>query len=47
MKYYIYISSLKVDMLFEQLPAPLKKKIAAELKIDLKILIQRSTSPAS
>lgn len=46
MKYYIYISPLKVDMLFEQLPAPLKKKIAAELKIDLKILSTTITSQA-
>jgi hypothetical protein len=35
MKYFIYISTLKVNMLFDQIPPQLKKRIAAELKIDL------------
>jgi hypothetical protein len=38
MKYYVYISTAKVDMLFNQIHTELRKKIATELKIDLKIL---------
>jgi hypothetical protein len=37
-KYYIYVSDSKVDMLFPQVPHEIKKKIATEWKIDLKIL---------
>ena len=35
MKYFLYISTLKVNMLFDQIPSQIKKRIAAELKIDL------------
>jgi hypothetical protein len=38
MKYYIYVSESKVDMLFSQLPPEEQKTIAAELGFDLKIL---------
>jgi len=38
MKFYIYISDAKVDMLYSQIPQKLKSKLAAELKIDLKVL---------
>ncbi len=38
MKYYIYVSDTKVDMLYEQIPISLRNKLAAELKIDLKLL---------
>jgi hypothetical protein len=38
MKYYIYISDTKVDMLFPQVPHDIKKKVALEFKMDLKIL---------
>jgi hypothetical protein len=38
MKYYIYISDTKVDMLYPQIPKPLLKKIASNLSIDLKLL---------
>lgn len=37
MKYYIYISDTKVDMLYPQIPKPLLKKIASSLNIDLKL----------
>jgi hypothetical protein len=37
MKYYIYISDAKVDMLLPQIPYEAKKKIATELKIDFKV----------
>ena len=35
MKYYIYISDTKVDMLFAQIPTNILKKITAELNINL------------
>jgi hypothetical protein len=35
MKYYIYISDTKVDMLFAQIPRNILKKISAELNINL------------
>lgn len=38
MKYYIYISDTKVDMLYPQIPQPILKKIASSLSIDLKFL---------
>lgn len=38
MKYYIYISDAKVNMLLAQIPHNIKKKVATEFKIDLKIL---------
>lgn len=38
MKYFLYISTLKVSMLFDQIPLSIKKRVAAELKIDLKVL---------
>jgi hypothetical protein len=38
MKYYIYISDAKVDMLFPQITQEAKKRIATEFKFDLKLL---------
>ncbi len=38
MKYYVYISDAKVDMLLPQITQEQKKKLATEFKIDLKIL---------
>ncbi|HYT46447.1 MAG TPA: SAVMC3_10250 family protein [Methylomirabilota bacterium] len=38
MKYYIYISDTKVDMLYPQIPKPVLKRIASSLSIDLKLL---------
>ena len=37
MKYYLYISDSIVDMLFPQIPQDIKKKVATEYKIDLKV----------
>jgi hypothetical protein len=37
-KYYLYISDTKVDMLYAQIPQSIRAKIAAEIKIDLKVL---------
>jgi hypothetical protein len=38
MKYYLYISDAKVDMLIQQIPHEVKQRIATEFKFDLKIL---------
>ena len=38
MKYYIYISDAKVNMLLAQIPHNIKKKVATEFKIDLKVI---------
>jgi hypothetical protein len=35
---YVYVSDAKLDMLYEQVPVPLRKRIAAEVKIDLKVI---------
>jgi uncharacterized protein DUF7019 len=37
MKYYVYISDSKLDMLYPQIPLGLRDRIAAELRIDLKV----------
>ncbi len=37
MKYYVYISDAKVNMLLSQIPHDVKHKIAQELGIDIKI----------
>ena len=37
MKYYIYISDAKIDMLFPQVPHEIKKKTASEFKLDIKL----------
>jgi hypothetical protein len=37
MKYYIYVSEAKVDMIFSQIPKRARDRIATELKFDLKI----------
>jgi hypothetical protein len=37
-KFYLYISDAKVDMLFPQVPHDIKKKVATEWKMDLKLL---------
>ena len=38
MKYYIYVSDTKVEMLYSQIPRHLRETVATELKIDLKFL---------
>ena len=37
MRYYVYISDSKVDMLLPQIPHDTKRKIATEFKLDIKI----------
>jgi hypothetical protein len=38
MKYYLYISDAKIDMLLPQIPHDEKQKLAMQFKIDLKLL---------
>ena len=38
MKYYVYVSDTKINMLYDQIPSRLRDKLATELKIDLKFL---------
>src|SRR5713226_1064025 len=38
MKYYIYVSDAKIDMLFPQVPHDIKKRVAVEWRIDVKVL---------
>jgi hypothetical protein len=46
MKYYVYISDSKVDMLLPQVPGALKQTIAAKLGFDIKILSGESVLSA-
>src|SRR5687768_4399156 len=38
MKYYVYISDAKVDMLLAQIPHDAKQRLATEFRFDLKLL---------
>jgi hypothetical protein len=38
MKYFVYVSDAKVDMLFAQIPRKISERISAELKISLKVI---------
>lgn len=38
MRYYLYISDAKVDMLLPQVPGAVKKRVAAKIGFDMKIL---------
>ena len=38
MKYYVYVSDAKIEMLCSQIPRSIREQIAAELKIDLKLI---------
>lgn len=38
MRYYLYVSDAKLEMLYGQIPVRLRDKIAAELKVDLKVI---------
>ena len=44
MKYYVYISDAKVDMLLPQISDDTKKKISTEFGFDLKVLTAKRTS---
>ncbi|MEU5959064.1 SAVMC3_10250 family protein [Streptomyces sp. NPDC047525] len=38
MRYYIYVSTAKVDMLYGQIPPKLLRRLAVEAKVDLKVV---------
>ncbi|MEV8017211.1 SAVMC3_10250 family protein [Streptomyces sp. NPDC086554] len=38
MRYYLYVSGAKLDMLYGQIPQKLLKRLAVEAKVDLKVL---------
>src|ERR1700674_859806 len=44
MKYYVYISDSKLDMLYSQVPHAVKKKVSTDLKIDFKVFGGSRTS---
>jgi hypothetical protein len=44
MKFFVYISDSKVDMLLPQIPHEVKKRVATEFGIDLKILAVKRTA---
>ena len=49
LRYYLYISDAKLDMLFEQIDRSVLKRISAEIKIDLKVAsltLREADSPA-
>ncbi len=37
-KYYVYVSDTKIDMIFAQVPQKLRDRLAAELRLDLKVV---------
>ena len=38
LSYFVYVSDAKLDMLYEQIPRPLRKRLAAEVKVDFKMV---------
>lgn len=45
MRYYLYVSTAKLDMLYEQIPPKLLRRLAVEAKVDLKVLSVSVQSP--
>ncbi|MFC8128063.1 DUF7019 family protein [Streptomyces sp. NPDC057302] len=45
MRYYLYLSAAKLDMLYGQIPQKLLKRLAVEAKVDLKVLSVAVQSP--
>lgn len=45
MRYYLYVSTSKLDMLYEQIPPKLLRRLAVEAKVDLKVLSLSVQSP--
>jgi hypothetical protein len=46
LRYFVYISDLKVQMLLDQISEPVRRSIAAELKLDFKLVSLTLSSPA-
>ncbi|WP_405662270.1 DUF7019 family protein [Streptomyces sp. RK9] len=45
LRYYVYVSTAKVDMLYEQIPPKLLRRLAVEAKVDLKVVSVAVQSP--
>jgi len=48
LRYYLYVSNTKLDMLFEQIDPALRRRISAEAKVDLKLAsltLRRADTP--
>ncbi|WP_409060224.1 DUF7019 family protein [Streptomyces sp. SYP-A7185] len=45
MRYYLYLSAAKLDMLYGQIPQTLLRRLAVEAKVDLKVLGVAMQSP--
>lgn len=45
MRYYLYVSAAKVDMLYGQIPPKLLRRLAVEAKVDLKVVSVAVQSP--
>ncbi|MEU4932559.1 SAVMC3_10250 family protein [Streptomyces yokosukanensis] len=45
MRYYLYVSTVKVDMLYEQIPPKLLRRLAVEARLDLKVVSVAVQSP--
>ncbi|ANW16876.1 DUF7019 family protein [Streptomyces clavuligerus] len=45
MRYYLYLSGAKLDMLYGQIPAGLLRRLAVEAKLDLKVVSLAVQSP--
>jgi hypothetical protein len=46
LRYFVYLSDVKLQMLLDQIEEAVKRSIAAELKIDFKLVSLKLTSPA-
>jgi hypothetical protein len=46
LRYYLYVSDRKVDMLYGQIPRRLRRRLATEAKVDLKVLSLALSSAA-
>ncbi|MGW4527072.1 DUF7019 family protein [Amycolatopsis sp. NPDC004378] len=47
LRYLVYLSDSKIEMLLDQMPTTLRKEVASELKIDLKLLSVKLSRPAT
>ena len=47
LRYLVYLSDSKIEMLLDQMPVSLRKEMASELKVDLKLLSVKLSRPAT
>jgi hypothetical protein len=46
LRYLVYLSDLKLQMLFDQIGEPVRRSLAAELKLDVKLISMTLSSPS-